>query len=145
MWQEAFVSAILRSIFQTSLVLPGLRRLDMISNDSMERRWLEAAGKLFWQGWTLGAVDGQSTATNVNNHLAQGLLRFSTARQTPMNVIELLRSLSRRSPEVNALLAQALLAAGKPASSFCNCHFTVGDRSRTRSHTDPTLCPWQGQ
>lgn len=114
MWQEAFVSAILRSIFQTSPpALPGLRRLDMISNDGMERRWLEAAGKLFWQGWTLGAADGQSTATNVNNYLAQGLLRFFTTRQTPMAVVELLRSLSRRSAEVNALLAQALLAASK--------------------------------
>lgn len=113
----------------------------MLPTEIVERRWLEAAGKLFWSGWNLGAADGQSTASNVNNYLAQGLLRFFVNSQKPSAVLELFGDLSRRAPEVNSLLAQALLAAGKNTLPPTYPHLSIlVERPRARGGADHALC-----
>lgn len=112
MWQSLFVCAVLRSIHYASLALPGLRRVDPLPTEPLERRFLEAAKKIFWNGWSLGALEGQPIASNVDNYLATGILKFYAESQRPETASVLFRELSNKDPEVNSLLASCLLRSG---------------------------------
>jgi hypothetical protein len=78
----------------------------------MERRFLETAVRLFWNGWQLGAVNGQSTGTNVNNFLSLGILRYFEECQKPQIAIEFFEAFSKKDPEVSSLIAKSLLFSG---------------------------------
>lgn len=112
MWQSLFVSAVLRSIHYASLHLSGLRRVDPLPTETMERRFLDAAKRVFWNGWHLGAAEGQPSANNVDNYLATGVFRFYAESQRPEAAAILFRELSSKDPQVNSLLAACLLRSG---------------------------------
>ncbi|CAG8757626.1 4368_t:CDS:10 [Cetraspora pellucida] len=72
MWQETYISALLRSILYSddaNYRLAGFRKLDPIPNIEAEAHFLEAAESLFFKGWQLGSDPEIQVATVVSNHL----------------------------------------------------------------------------
>ncbi|CAG8443801.1 10277_t:CDS:10 [Ambispora gerdemannii] len=92
-WQETYISAILRSILYSddaNYRLAGFRKLDPIPNLEAENHFLEAAENLFFKGWQLGSDPEIQVANVVSNHLTAGIMKYFN-------------------PEVAALLAQSYI------------------------------------
>ncbi|KAI8373642.1 Chs5p-Arf1p-binding proteins-domain-containing protein [Choanephora cucurbitarum] len=112
MWQETYVSAILRAILYSDdsyYRLAGYRKIDPITSIESETRFLEAVEKLFWKGSQLGSKPEVQVATSVHNHLADGVMKYfgDSFRYGP--AIELFEKLHKRDPEVGALLATSFV------------------------------------
>lgn len=122
MWQETFVSSVLRAIHQNEARLIGLRRVDPLGTEVMERRFLEAASKLFWNGWQLGAMNGQTTGTNVNNYLAMGVLKYFEEYQRPWLAMEFFEKFSNRDPEVANLIVKCLFSSDQESEGVKLMH-----------------------
>ena len=78
-WQEVYLSALLRSILyadDANYRLLGYRKLDPISSPDAEHRFLQAAENLFFKGWQLGSDPEIQVATVVSNHLTHGILKY---------------------------------------------------------------------
>ncbi|RUO95731.1 Chs5p-Arf1p-binding proteins-domain-containing protein, partial [Jimgerdemannia flammicorona] len=78
-WQQTYISALLRSILysdDSSYRLAGFRKRDPIPNLQAEAKFLEAAEQCFFQGWQLGSVPEIQVATSVNNHLTNGIMKY---------------------------------------------------------------------
>ncbi|RUS32028.1 hypothetical protein BC938DRAFT_476455 [Jimgerdemannia flammicorona] len=102
-WQQTYISALLRSILysdDSSYRLAGFRKRDPIPNLQAEAKFLEAAEQCFFQGWQLGSVPEIQVATSVNNHLTNGIMKYfgDSFRFEPA-----------KDPEVAALLSQAYI------------------------------------
>ncbi|GAA5876079.1 hypothetical protein JCM3774_004498 [Rhodotorula dairenensis] len=112
MWQEVYLSAILRAILYAddpSYRLAGFRKLDPISSVDAELRFVAAAETAFFKGWQLGSEPEVQVATVVSNHLATGLMKYfgDSARYGPL--INLFEKLVVKEGEVACLLAQSYL------------------------------------
>jgi hypothetical protein len=111
-WQETYLSAVLRAILNSDdsyYRLAGYRKIDPITNLAGEQRFLEAVEALFWRGWQLGSNPEIQTATTVHNHLTSGVMKYfgDSFRYGP--AIELYERLQKKDPEVGALLAQSFI------------------------------------
>ncbi|GAA5967163.1 hypothetical protein JCM8115_000946 [Rhodotorula mucilaginosa] len=112
MWQEVYLSAILRAILYAddpSYRLAGFRKLDPITSLDAEMRFVAAAEAAFFKGWQLGSEPEVQVATVVSNHLATGLMKYfgDAARYGPL--INLFEKLVVKEGEVACLLAQSYL------------------------------------
>ncbi|GAA5987821.1 hypothetical protein JCM10908_007229 [Rhodotorula pacifica] len=112
MWQEVYLSAILRAILYAddpSYRLAGFRKLDPITSLDSELRFVAAAETAFFKGWQLGSEPEVQVATVVSNHLATGLMKYfgDSARYGPL--INLFEKLVVKEGEVACLLAQSYL------------------------------------
>ncbi|ORX94947.1 chaps-domain-containing protein [Basidiobolus meristosporus CBS 931.73] len=109
-WHETHISSILRSFLYSddeNYRLLGLRKIDPVSNLNAEKRFLESAEQVFFKGWQLGSDPIIQVATNIHNHLVDGLMKYfsqSSRFETAANFFE---KLYTRDPEVTALLARA--------------------------------------
>ncbi|KAI8359142.1 Chs5p-Arf1p-binding proteins-domain-containing protein [Blakeslea trispora] len=115
-WQETYLSAVLRAILYSDdsyYRLAGYRKKDPIPNLVGEQHFLEAVQALFWRGWQLGSSPEIQTATVVHNHLTSGVMKYfgDSFRYEP--AIELYKKLSKKDPEVGALLAQSYIGQNK--------------------------------
>ncbi|KAI8353278.1 Chs5p-Arf1p-binding proteins-domain-containing protein [Choanephora cucurbitarum] len=111
-WQETYLSAVLRAILYSDdsyYRLAGYRKKDPIPNLAGEQHFLESVQALFWRGWQLGSSPEIQTATVVHNHLTSGVMKYfgDSFRYGP--AIELYEKLSKKDPEVGALLAQSYI------------------------------------
>jgi len=111
-WQETFLSALLRAILYSDdsyYRLAGYRKIDPITSLSAEAKFLEAAENLFWQGWQLGSKPEIQVATSTNNHLTNAIMKYfgDSFRYGP--AITLFEKLYQKDPEVAALLAQSYI------------------------------------
>jgi hypothetical protein len=111
-WQETYLSAVLRAILYSDdsyYRLAGYRKIDPILNLSAESRFLEAVEALFWKGWQLGSKPEIQVATPVHNHLTDGVMKYfgDSFRYEP--AIALFHRLHKKDPEVGALLAKAYI------------------------------------
>ncbi|KAI9286284.1 Chs5p-Arf1p-binding proteins-domain-containing protein [Umbelopsis sp. AD052] len=111
-WQETFLSALLRAILYSDdsyYRLAGYRKIDPITSLSAEAKFLEAAESLFWQGWQLGSKPEIQVATSTNNHLTNAIMKYfgDSFRYGP--AIALFEKLYQKDPEVAALLAQSYI------------------------------------
>jgi Chs5-Arf1p-binding protein BUD7/BCH1 len=126
LWLETYVSGIIRSILYAddeAYRITGYRRLNPVPNKAAEKRFLEAAARLFVNGiacdpvrimvaWQLGSDAEVQVATIATNHLTSALLKyFSTAGRFEQGV-SLFTKLRESDPEVNLLLAQLYLDMG---------------------------------
>jgi hypothetical protein len=89
--------------------LAGYRKVDPITSIISEQRFLEAAEANFWKGWLLGSKAEIQVATNVHNHLADGIMKYfgDSFRYGP--AIKLFEKLRKQDPEIGALLARAYI------------------------------------
>lgn len=86
--------------------------MEALPTEISERRFLEAAARLFHSAWQLGAAAGQPVGTNVNNFLVTGIWRYFYGCQRALIALDFFTPFAKIDPEVNAIMAQCLLAAG---------------------------------
>jgi len=125
MWQEAYLSALLRAIRyadDASYRLAGYRKLDPITTVDAEVRFLKAAEELFFQGgvsatrlvltdagWQLGSDPEVQVATVVSNHLTAGIIKYFSDSYRLEQAANLFARMTAKEPEVAALLAQSYI------------------------------------
>ncbi|KAJ7484370.1 Chs5p-Arf1p-binding proteins-domain-containing protein [Mycena latifolia] len=112
MWQETFVSALLRAILYSddpAHALDAYRKLDPITSPEGELRFLAAAEALFLKGWQVGSDPEIQVASVTTNHLTAGLLKYFGASGRYQQAANLFEKIAVREPEVNSLLARAYL------------------------------------
>ncbi|PPQ88559.1 hypothetical protein CVT25_009939 [Psilocybe cyanescens] len=109
-WQETYVSAILRAILYSddpTYFLDAYRKLDPIVSREGELRFLQAAEALFPKGWQVGSDPEIQVATVVSNHLTAGIMKYFGESGRYQPVANLFEKLSVREPEVASLLARS--------------------------------------
>ncbi|KAJ7034502.1 Chs5p-Arf1p-binding proteins-domain-containing protein [Mycena alexandri] len=112
MWQETYVSALLRAILYSddpTHSLDAYRKLDPITSPEGELRFLAAAEALFLKGWQVGSDPEIQVASVTTNHLTAGLLKYFGTSGRYQQAANLFEKISVREPEVNSLLARAYL------------------------------------
>ncbi|KAJ3932582.1 MAG: Chs5p-Arf1p-binding proteins-domain-containing protein [Lentinula lateritia] len=112
LWQETYVSALLRSILYSddpNYWLDAYRKLDPITSPDSEIRFLQAAEVLFMKGWQVGSDPEIQVATVVSNHLTAGIMKYfgDSGRYQP--AANLFEKISTREPEVASLLARSYI------------------------------------
>ncbi|KAF8588198.1 chaps-domain-containing protein [Ramaria rubella] len=111
-WQETYLSALLRSILYADDVnyrLMGFRKLDPITTPEAELRFLQAAEALFTKGWQLGSDPEIQVASVVSNHLTAGVLKYFGDSFRYDQAANLFEKIYAREPEVASLLAQSYI------------------------------------
>lgn len=149
MWQETYVSALLRAIRYAddpSYRLAGYRKLDPITTPEAEQRFLEAAEAVFFRGrkvsrcsrgypthnicvdfagWQLGSDPEIQVATVISNHLTAGIMKYFGDSYRLQHAANLFEKLVDKEPEVAALLAKSYIGmseyerAGGWSTKFC--------------------------
>ncbi|KAE9393068.1 chaps-domain-containing protein [Gymnopus androsaceus JB14] len=112
LWQETYVSALLRSILYSddpNYWLDAYRKLDPITSPDGEIRFLQAAEALFLKGWQVGSDPEIQVATVVSNHLTAGIMKYfgDSGRYQP--AANLFEKLTVKEPEVASLLARSYI------------------------------------
>jgi Chs5-Arf1p-binding protein BUD7/BCH1 len=92
--------------------ITGYRRVNPVPNKDAERRFLDAAERLFSQGWQLGSDAEVQVANASTNHLSSALMKYFSITGRWEQGIALFQRLKEREPEVNLLLAQLFLEMG---------------------------------
>ncbi|KAF9810361.1 hypothetical protein IEO21_06981 [Rhodonia placenta] len=108
MWQETYLSAILRAILysdDSAYWLDAYRKLDPITTPEGELRFLQAAEALFMKGWQVGSEPEIQVATVVSNHLTSAIMKYFGHSGRYQHAANLFEKLSAREPEVSSLLA----------------------------------------
>lgn len=134
MWQETYLSAILRAIHysdDTNFFLAGYRRLDPITNPEQELRFLMAAENLFFKGWQLGSEPEIQVATVVHNHLSSGILKYFGKASRYEQAVNLFEKLWAREPEVAALVAQSYLGMNQEVKAVQIMHRALQENPRS--------------
>ncbi|KAG6853381.1 hypothetical protein C0991_004842 [Blastosporella zonata] len=111
-WQETYVSAILRAILYSddpTYSLDAYRKLDPITTPEGEIRFLQGVESLFFQGWQVGSDPEIQVATVVSNHLTAGILKYFGNSGRYQQAANLFEKLSAREPEVASLLAKSYI------------------------------------
>ncbi|KAG6857043.1 hypothetical protein H0H87_010397 [Tephrocybe sp. NHM501043] len=111
-WQETYVSAILRAILYSddpTYSLEAYRKLDPITTPEGEIRFLQAAEALFLKGWQVGSDPEIQVATVVSNHLTAGVLKYFGDSGRYQQAANLFEKLLAREPEVASLLAKSYI------------------------------------
>jgi hypothetical protein len=116
MWQEVYLSAVLRAILyadDANYRLAGFRKLDPITSPDAELKFIAAAEHAFFKGWQLGSEPEIQVATVVSNHLTSGLMKYfgDSFRFGP--AVNLFEKLVVKDGEVACLLAQSYLGMSK--------------------------------
>ncbi|KAG6877764.1 hypothetical protein C0993_004138 [Termitomyces sp. T159_Od127] len=112
MWQETYVSAILRAILYSddpTYTLEAYRKLDPITTPEGEIRFLQAAEALFMKGWQVGSDPEIQVATIVSNHLTAAILKYFGDSGRYQQAANLFEKLAAREPEVASLLAKSYI------------------------------------
>jgi tetratricopeptide (TPR) repeat protein len=127
-WQEVYLSALLRSILyadDANFRLAGYRKLDPIAGPEAEHRFLRAAENLFFKGWQLGSEPEIQVATVVSNHLANGVLKYFGDAGRYEQAVNLFEKLYAREPVVAALVAQAYLGMNEEIKAVQIMHAAI--------------------
>lgn len=112
LWQETYLSAILRAIRyadDASYRLAGYRKLDPITTVEGEMRFLKNAEELFFKGWHLGSDPEIQVATVVTNHLTAAIIKYFSDSFRLDRAANLFERVISKEPEVAALLAKSYL------------------------------------
>ena len=120
LWQETYLSAILRAVLyadDTNYRLIGYRKLDPITSRESEIRFLQAAEALFTKGWQLGSDPEIQVASLVSNHLTAGIMKYFGDNFRLGQAANLFEKLMTNEPEVASLLARSYIGM-----SACTLH-----------------------
>ena len=122
MWQETYLSAILRAILYAddpNYALQGYRKLEPISTTEAELRFLQTAEALFTKGWQLGSEPEIQVATIVSNHLTSGVMKYFGDSFRYDQAANLFEKMVVREPEVASLLARSYVGMSMCPLSIC--------------------------
>ncbi|KAH9932203.1 chaps-domain-containing protein [Fomitopsis serialis] len=112
MWQEVYLSAILRSILysdDSAYWLDAYRKVDPITTPESELRFLQAAEALFNKGWQVGSEPEIQVATVVSNHLTSAIMKYFGDSGRFQHAANLFEKLSAKEPELSSLLARSYI------------------------------------
>ncbi|ODN98284.1 ChAPs family protein [Cryptococcus wingfieldii CBS 7118] len=112
LWQETYLSALLRAIRyadDASYRLAGYRKLDPITTPEAEERFLKAAEALFFRGWQLGSDPEIQVATVVTNHLTSAIIKYFSESFRLDRAANLFERMVVKEPEVAALVAKSYI------------------------------------
>ncbi|KAH6574808.1 hypothetical protein BASA50_006830 [Batrachochytrium salamandrivorans] len=129
-WQETFVSAVLRAILDDNdepdgndgHPLLGLRKIDPLPTLGTERRFLEAAAAEFWKGWQLGSQPEVQVATPFSNHLTNGIFNYFKNSGRLSEAAKFFADLDSRDPDVAAILAKAYMGTDEEIKAIHVLH-----------------------
>jgi hypothetical protein len=132
-WQETYISALLRAIRYAddpSYRLAGYRKMDPITTPEAEQKFLEAAEAVFFKGkppggfhstagprtdiavnigWQLGSDPEIQVATVISNHLTAGIMKYFGDAYRLQHAANLFEKLVDKEPEIAALLARSYI------------------------------------
>ena len=118
LWLETYLCAVLRAFSyaddgsgETIKKIIGVRRFNPITSTDAEHKFLEAAERLFFNGWQLGSDPEIQVPNLVSNHLTTGLLHYINTTGRYASGINLFEKLRSRDPEISSLLARVYIAA----------------------------------
>jgi len=170
LWLETFLCAVLRAYSYADdgsgdsiKKIIGVRRFDPITSTEVEHKFLDAAERLFFKGYSgfvcnggeadsgagsqLGSEPEIQVPNVVSNHLTAGLLNYiyTTGRYTSgINLFEKLRT---RDIEVSSLLARVLISADEEVQAVKLLHDAISEIPMDYSLLDcqSTFCQSKGR
>jgi tetratricopeptide (TPR) repeat protein len=132
LWLETYLCCVLRAYSyaddgsgDTIKKIIGVRRFNPVTSTESEHKFLDAAERLFFQGWQLGSDPEIQVPNLVSNHLTTGLLDYihTTGRYTSgINLFEKLRT---RDPEISSLLARVYIAGDEEVKAVQLLHEAI--------------------
>ncbi|CCM05097.1 uncharacterized protein FIBRA_07304 [Fibroporia radiculosa] len=121
MWQETYLSAILRSVLysdDSAYWLDAYRKLDPITNPDGELRFLQAAEALFEKGWQVGSEPEIQVATVVSNHLTSAIMKYFGDSGRYQYAANLFEKMSAKEPEISSLLARSYIGMNEEVKAM---------------------------
>ncbi|KAF2814540.1 chaps-domain-containing protein [Mytilinidion resinicola] len=134
LWLETYLCSVLRAYSyaddgsgDTIKKIVGVRRFNPITSTESEHKFLDAAERLFFQGWQLGSDPEIQVPNLVSNHLTTGLLEYINTTGRYASGINLFEKLRTRDPEISSLLARVYIAADEEVKAVQLLHETIQD------------------
>ncbi|OCK79280.1 chaps-domain-containing protein [Lepidopterella palustris CBS 459.81] len=132
LWLETYLCSVLRAYSyaddgsgDTIKKIIGVRRFNPITSTENEHKFLDAAERLFFNGWQLGSDPEIQVPNLVSNHLTTGLLDYIHTTGRYASGINLFEKLRTRDPEISSLLARVYIAADEEVKAVQLLHETI--------------------
>ena len=143
LWLETYLCGVLRAFSyaddgsgETIKKIVGVRRFNPITSTDAEHKFLEAAERLFFNGWQLGSDPEIQVPNLVSNHLTTGLLHYISTTGRYASGINLFEKLRSRDPEISSLLARVYILADEEVKAVQLLHEAIGELSMDYSLLD---------
>nr|OQO27195.1 hypothetical protein B0A51_05079 [Rachicladosporium sp. CCFEE 5018] len=131
-WLETYLCSVLRAYSyadngsgDTIKRIIGVRRFNPITSTEREQRFLDAAEKLFFNGWQLGSDPEIQVPNLVSNHLTSGLLHYIRITGRFASGINLFQKLREKDPEISSLLARVYIAGDEEVKAITLLHEAI--------------------
>ncbi|KAK7512549.1 Chs5p-Arf1p-binding proteins-domain-containing protein [Phyllosticta citriasiana] len=132
LWLETYLCSVLRAYSyaddgsgdQIKKII-GVRRFNPITSTEAEHKFLDAAERLFFNGWQLGSDPEIQVPNLVSNHLTTGLLNYIHTNGRYASGINLFEKLRSRDPEISSLLARVYISADEEVKAVQLLHDTI--------------------
>ncbi|KAF2016296.1 chaps-domain-containing protein [Aaosphaeria arxii CBS 175.79] len=132
LWLETYLCSVLRAYSyaddgsgDTIKKIVGVRRFNPITSTESEHKFLEAAERLFFNGWQLGSDPEIQVPNLVSNHLTTGLLNYIHTTGRYASGINLFEKLRTRDPEISSLLARVYIQADEEVKAVQLLHEAI--------------------
>lgn len=133
-WLETYLCSVLRAYSyaddgsgDTIKKIVGVRRFNPITSTEAEHRFLDAAERLFFNGWQLGSDPDIQVPNLVSNHLTTGLLDYIRTTGRYASGINLLEKLRMRDPEISSLLARVYISGDEEVKAVQLLHEAISE------------------
>jgi tetratricopeptide (TPR) repeat protein len=134
MWLETYLCSVLRAYSYADdgsgdviKKIVGVRRFNPITSTESEHKFLDAAERLFFNGWQLGSDPEIQVPNLVSNHLTTGLLNYIHTTGRYASGINLFEKLRTRDNEISSLLARVYIAADEEVKAVQLLHEAIQD------------------
>ncbi|OCK96249.1 chaps-domain-containing protein [Cenococcum geophilum 1.58] len=132
LWLETYLCSVLRAYSyaddgsgDTIKKIVGVRRFNPITSTESEHKFLDAAERLFFNGWQLGSDPEIQVPNLVSNHLATGLLDYIHTTGRYASGINLFEKLRTRDAEISSLLARVYISADEEVKAVQLLHEAI--------------------
>ncbi|KAK3061192.1 hypothetical protein LTS18_006813, partial [Coniosporium uncinatum] len=132
LWLETYLCSVLRAYSYADdgtgdiiKKIVGVRRFNPITSTEAEHRFLDAAERLFFNGWQLGSDPEIQVPNLVSNHLTTGLLQYIHTTGRYASGINLFEKLRTRDPEISSLLARVYVSADEEVKAVQLLHEAI--------------------
>ncbi|KAF2445026.1 chaps-domain-containing protein [Karstenula rhodostoma CBS 690.94] len=134
LWLETYLCSVLRAYSyaddgsgDTIKKIVGVRRFNPITSTESEHKFLDAAERLFFNGWQLGSDPEIQVPNLVSNHLTTGLLNYIHTTGRYASGINLFEKLRTKDPEISSLLARVYIEADEEVKAVQLLHEVIQD------------------
>ncbi|KAL5411916.1 hypothetical protein PMIN03_004540 [Paraphaeosphaeria minitans] len=134
LWLETYLCSVLRAYSyaddgsgDTIKKIVGVRRFNPITSTESEHKFLDAAERLFFNGWQLGSDPEIQVPNLVSNHLTTGLLNYIHTTGRYASGINLFEKLRTKDPEISSLLARVYIEADEEVKAVQLLHEAIQD------------------